>query len=245
MYETYLPISSHERDALIVAANYCVKAVPPKEINEVIHGVVGAFDAWKASVTDQDGMVETTAPSGLLSDIGKPNKRVPAATVEAFHCAGPHVTNEIDLAFELWLEDFSPFTEILDRDGLEKVFAVLGVLNFKTCAPGSLVRLSGLLTRSLCAELDSAKRLVTDSLKKVEASAKFRSGLDLGRQVSAQKKVEKRISLDNQIQQMARDYKTRHPHAKTIEVAEYIKSKGVKFTLSTIQRKIAGTKPEV
>lgn len=40
-------------------------------------------------------------------------------------CAGPGVENRIDLAFKLWAEEFPAFLKVIQRAGIERVFALL------------------------------------------------------------------------------------------------------------------------
>ena len=119
-------LSDFERDTLLIPAWFWLRNVPSKQAGRIIDASREAFEAYKASVTDARGYVQIETGLNMFST-KKKTRRVQAESLSASQCAGAYVSNEIDLAFKLWLGNFPPFKTVLEKFGLFKTLAVIGV----------------------------------------------------------------------------------------------------------------------
>jgi hypothetical protein len=185
-------LTDWERNELTGLCGYWLASVSEAKLMHCLSQVLDAFKGWKNSQTDSAGMVSVSVGgSGLLSWPMKTERRR-ASELEPWQCAGPDVSDDIALAFKLWLDNYDLFRQVLFEHGIPLIFAIVGVVSRQNATPQSLIRLNGFLSAWLMAESrENAKhaekhRNSTRHLPKARATAADKKSRDAaGRQVKA------------------------------------------------------------
>jgi hypothetical protein len=239
-------LSDYDRDTLLIPARFWLRNVSSRQAHRIIDAFTGAFETYKESVTDSRGFVRVENRINLLSlSTQKKTRRVRAESLHPSQCAGPAVTNRIDLAFKLWLDGFPTFKSVLDEFGLLRTLAVIGVVARNEAGLESLLRLNNLLAEQLSDTAVEAIRTASEYNEKDRArgteSAKRAKKLQ---EISAIRRGEKKAEATEKMRKAAIDYQKSFPLKSADEVAAFV-SKNVfssKYSPKTVKARIKGTK---
>src|SRR6266853_4616898 len=123
------PIAEYDRADLLVPAIFWTRKMAKEQLRQIATDMYACFDQWKMGQADEKGQLEAFWPNTLALIAKYPNGIPRRATdVAPWHCAGPFVHNEIDLAFKLWLDSDPLFEALLEKDDLLKVFSICGLV---------------------------------------------------------------------------------------------------------------------
>lgn len=239
-------LSDYDRDTLLIPARFWLRNLPNRQAHELIRAISAAFDAYKVSVTDSRGRVRIENRRNLLSPSTQKRTRLVAAnSLLPQQCAGPTVSNIIDLAFKLWLDGFPPLRTVIAEFGLLRTLAITGMVARKEADIESLMRLNNLLGEQLADSAIEAMRMV-DEHQTSERSRKTVSAERTRKlqEISATKRREAKIWATEGMRRTAVEYWKLHPALSVDEVAEYVSVSVFKrkYTTTTVKRRIKGTK---
>ncbi len=214
-----------ERTDLIQVALPWIQQLGPRKRRAILRDVVRAFQAWKIARADDAGTVEVfTMTLGLLAQPVTPesprSRRVATAQAKPWQCAGLGVSDNIGLAFHLWLSAPNPFHDLLSRHGLAEVFATLTYQLRTSAWSHSLIRANGLL--SSCAHNETIVwRTVAEEA--YEKMGKRRAQLEDAQAKSRVTRPKAAKERHERARQMAVDYRRAHPLAKASEVIAHLR----------------------
>ena len=236
------PLDEYQRKSLLIPAIFWIRNTPTETANQIIAELSSVFDAWKETVTNKDGKVRVTTRGGLL--FPSSSELLSESGIPAHRCGGPDITNDIDLAFKLWLDHFRLFEDLLERHGFTRVFAIVAMYSAKSASPDSLLRVSGLLCEHLSCFAAITADIATEQMGKARAHGRMTQGLSDGRLISAQRRTQARIQRDSQLKTMASDYFRNHPAATVQDAANYLKGfrEFKNLSVTTISTRIKGAK---
>jgi hypothetical protein len=156
-------LTEYQRSALLEVVPFWTRKSSPELLRKIVGDTLSCFEYWKVSQADSAGRVKVFDPFTMDQLSPYPDgKLTPAKGVTPWHCAGPFVQNEIDLAFKLWLDSDAPFDAVLNKYGTCQVFALCGGLAVrrKDVDADSLIRLNGFLGKHLAVYADTASEWV-------------------------------------------------------------------------------------
>lgn len=237
-------LSEYEKADLLESAMYWLATEPKTRIRELGNELSQCFDGWKISQANSLGEVESFAAFGLLS-ISQKGELTPVGMVQPWHCAGPYVRNEIDLAFKLWLESYLPFDALLKTFGIPLVFsycALAASINPEVNI-GSLIRVSGFLSKHLSQFAAIVSDMAMENFKLVKKRRAQNNALIKAREQSARIRKEKASEKLTAMRRMAHEYFQNNPSHGTAEAVLHVK-KFSPLSLSTIKTKIKGVKAQ-
>ena len=239
-------LTESQRSALLEVAPFWTRKSSPEHLQKIVGDILSCFDNWKVSRADSAGRVKVFHPFTIDQRASYPDgKLTPVDGVAPWHCAGPFVQNEIDLAFKLWLDSDAPFDAIIERYGTCQVFALCGGLAVrdKGVDAASLIRLNGFLSEQLVAYADMASEWIIQNSKSSEQRRRQDEGLKTAREISAQKRSEKARQQHENIRRMAFEYFRSRP-ADSVEAAIVHIGKYVRLSPATIMATIKGVRAE-
>jgi hypothetical protein len=219
-------LDQFERTDLIQVALPWIQRLGPQKRRAILRDIVRAFKAWKMARADVAGSVEIFEPTtlGLLGQAGLPgapkSRRVAAATAKPWQCAGQGVSDNIGLAFHLWLSKPNPFHDVLSRHGIAEVFATLTYWLHASARSRSLIRASGFLASCAHNEVNGW-RIVAE--RAYERLSKRQAQLEKARAKSRATRPQYARLRHERARQLAIDYRREHPSAQTPEVIAYLK----------------------
>lgn len=117
-------------------------AYPLNSQNVLYEQVNVVFQQWKRECATKEDYIGNSFGS-LLGYVGTVSDEV-FQEADPWLCAGLGVQCRTELAFKLWLEDYTSFMKVLDTSGLPRLFAVLA-LREDTVHMGALIRVAGML----------------------------------------------------------------------------------------------------
>jgi hypothetical protein len=239
-------LTEYQRSALLEVAPFWTRKSSPQLLRKIVGDILSCFEYWKVSQADAAGRVKVFDPFTMDQLSSYPDgKLTPAKGVAPWHCAGPFVQNEIDLAFKLWLDSDAPFDAVLNKYGTCQVFALCGGLAVrrKDVDADSLIRLNGFLGKHLAVYADTASEWVIANSKSSEQRRRQDEGLKTAREISAQKRSEKARQQHENIRRMAFEYFRSRP-ADPVDAAIAHVSKYVRLSRSTIMATIKGVRAQ-
>ena len=239
-------LSKYQRSALLEVAPFWTRKNSPEQLRKIIGEILSCFEYWKVSRADSAGRVKVFHPLTIERLSSYPDgKLTPMKGVAPWHCAGPFVQNEIDLAFKLWLDSDAPFDAVLKKHGTCQVFALCGGLAVrrKDVDADSLIRLNGFLGEHLAIYADFASEWIIKNSKSSEQRRRQDEGLKTAREISAQKRSEKAKQQHENIRRMAFEYFRSRP-ADNVEAAIAHIGKYVRLSPATIMATIKGIRAE-
>lgn len=199
-----------------------------------------AWVKWKLRQSDANGLVKVVSAG---SDQGK-NPRtevlVRVEDVEPWQCSGPLVENPIDLAFKLWIDEDPDFASVLEKHGINEVFALVGIAFDHISGVGSLIHLNQFLVTALLAE-------IIDYWQNAKAeAAKQSANLAKGRETARNERIRRGDERRHLVRKAAFDYWSTNPHSDRRDAITYLQKNGFNYLAeSTIARLIAGVHGEV
>ncbi len=239
-------LTDYQRSALLEVVPFWTRKNSTEQLRKISVEILSCFEYWKVCQADGAGRVKAFHPLTIDLLLSNPDgKLTPAKGVAPWHCAGPFVQNEIDLAFKLWLDSDAPFDAIIERYGTCQVFALCGGLAVrdKDVDAASLIRLNGFLGEHLAIYADFASEFVIKNSKSSEQRRRQDEGLKTAREISAQKRSEKARQEHEDIRRMAFEYFQSRP-ADNVEAAIAHIGKYVRLSPSTILATIKGVRAE-
>src|SRR5271166_3980606 len=150
-------LTNYQRSALLQVASFWTRKCSEEQMRKISSDIISCFEFWKVSQTDSAGLIKVFHPFTIEHLLSNPSGKLKhAKDVAPWHCAGPFVQNEIDLAFKLWLDSDAPFDSIIERCGTLQVFALCGGLAVRDTEvdSASLIRLNGFLSEHLVVYAD-------------------------------------------------------------------------------------------
>jgi len=138
-------LTEDQRSALLEVAPFWTRKNSTEQLRKISAEILSCFEYWKVSQADSAGKVKVFHPFTIDQLCSYPDGKLsPVNGVAPWHCAGPFVQNEIDLAFKLWLDSDTPFDAIIERYGTCQVFALCGGLAVRRndVDAASLIRLN-------------------------------------------------------------------------------------------------------
>lgn len=244
----YGKLWAHERNDLLRPCLFWLRKVPKEDVQSILQELVIVFHKWKLAQADADGkvaVVKNALATGLLGYEPNPKpKRYSLDEVTVHQVAGPFVENDIDLAFKLWLDNYSPFNQLLEKRGIATVFAVIGASSGEEVGASSLIRLNGFLGDHIATFATVVEEAFNDMAKTVWSRArKDAAQREAARLLAVQARKEKRAQRDQVLYREAVDYFTRHPRHEVEDAAAFLASKH-RLAHSTVEKKIKGAKAE-
>jgi hypothetical protein len=239
-------LTEYQRSALLEVAPFWTRKNSPEQLRKIMGEILSCFEYWKVNQADSAGQVKVFHPLTIEQLSSYPDgKLTPMKGVAPWHCAGPFVQNEIDLAFKLWLDSDAPFDAVLNKHGTCQVFALCGGLAIrrKDVDADSLIRLNGFLSEHLVVYADMASEWIIKNSKSSEQRRRQDEGLKTAREISAQKRSEKARQQHENIRRMAYEYFRSRP-ADNVEAAIAHIGKYVRLSPSTILATIKGVRAE-
>lgn len=239
-------LTEYQRSALLEVAPFWTRKSSPEHLRKIVGEILSCFEYWKVSQADSAGRVKVFHPLTIDQLSSYPDgKLTPVKGVAPWHCAGPFVQNEIDLAFKLWLDSDAPFDTVLNKYGTCQVFALCGGLAVrkKDVDAASLIRLNGFLSEHLVVYADIASEWVIKNSKTSDQRRRQDEGLKNAREISAQKRSEKARQQHENIRRMAFEYFRSRP-ADNVEAAIAHIGKYVRLSPATIMATIKGIRAE-
>ncbi len=239
-------LTAYQRSALFKVAPFWTRKSSPEQLQIIVGDILGCFEYWKVSQADSAGRVMVFHPLTIDQLSAYPDGEMMSANgVAPWHCAGPFVRNEIDLAFKLWIDSDGPFEAILNKYGHCQVFALCGGLAVrrKDVDADSLIRLNGFLGEHLAVYADVASEWVIANSKSSEQRRRQDEGLKTAREISAQKRSEKARQQHENIRRMAFEYFRSRP-ADHVDAAIAHIGKYVRLSPATIMATIKGVRAE-
>ncbi len=236
-------LTDYQRCALFEVAPFWTRNSSPEQLRKIVGEILSCFEYWKVSHADSAGQVKVFHPLTIDQLLSHPDGKLkPAKGVAPWHCAGPFVQNEIDLAFKLWLDSDAPFDTVLNNYGTCQVFALCGGLAIrrKDVEADSLIRLNGFLSEQLVVYADMASEWIIKNSKSSEQRRRQDEGLKTAREISAQKRSEKAKQQRENIRRMAFEYFQSRP-ADNVEAAIAHIRKYVRLAPATILATIKGS----
>ena len=239
-------LSDHQRAALLEVAPFWMRNSSVEQMRIIVAEILSCFEYWKVSQADSAGRVKVFHPLTVDQLLSYPDgKLTPADGVTPWHCAGPFVQNEIDLAFKLWLDSDAPFDAVLNKHGTCQVFALCRgrAVRRKDVDADSLIRLNGFLGEHLAIYADFASEWIIKNSKSSDQRRRQDEGLKTAREISAQKRSEKARQQHENIRRMAFEYFRSRP-ADNVEAAIAHIGKYVRLSPATIMATIKGIRAE-
>jgi len=239
-------LTEYQRSALLEVAPFWTRKSSPELLRKIVGDILSCFEYWKASRADSAGRIRVFHPLTIDQLTSYPDgKLTPAKGVAPWHCAGPFVRNEIDLAFKLWLDSDALFGAILNKYGTCQVFALCGGLAVrrKDVDADSLIRLNGFLGKHRAVSADIASERVIENRKSSEQRHRQDEGLKTAREISAQKRSVKARQQHENIRRMAFEYFRSRP-ADHVDAAIAHIGRYVRLSRSTIMATIKGVRAE-
>ena len=239
-------LTDYQRSALFEVAPFWTRNSSPEQLRKIVGEILSSFENWKVSQADSAGRVRVFHPLTIDQLLSNPDGKLTAVKgVAPWHCAGPFVQNEIDLAFKLWLDSDAPFDTVLNNYGTCQVFALCGGLALRRndVDADSLIRLNGFLGEHLAIYADFASEWIVKNSKSSEQRRRQDEGLKTAREISAQKRSENAKQQRENIRRMAFEYFRSRP-ADSVEAAIVHIRKYVRLSPSTILATIKGIRAE-
>ena len=239
-------LTEYQRSALLEVATFWTRKNSPEQLRKITGEILSCFEYWKVSQADSTGQVKVFHPLTIEQLSSYPDGKLTRMKgVAPWHCAGPFVRNEIDLAFKLWLDSDAPFDAVINKHGTCQVFALCGGLAIrrKDVDADSLIRLNGFLSEHLVVYADMASEWIIKNSKSSEQRRRQDEGLKTAREISAQKRSEKAREQHENIRRMAFEYFQSRP-ADNVEAAIAHIGKYVRLSPSTILATIKGIRAE-
>ena len=239
-------LTDYQRSALFEVAPFWTRNSSPEQLRKIVGEILSCFENWKLSQADSAGQVKVFHPLTIDQLLSNPDGKLTAVKgVAPWHCAGPFVQNEIDLAFKLWLDSDAPFDTVLNNYGTCQVFALCGGLALRRndVDADSLIRLNGFLGEHLAIYADFASEWIVKNSKSSEQRRRQDEGLKTAREISAQKRSETARQQRENIRRMAFEYFRSRPADNVEDAIAHIR-KYVRLAPATILATIKGIRAE-
>ena len=217
-------LDQYERLDLIQVTLPWIQHLGSKKRRTILREIARAFREWKMAEADDRGMVQIADKTlgGLLGQsLGhaeRTHRQVPATKAKAWQCAD--VSDNLSLAFYLWLSKPNPFHEVLARYGHAEVFATLTYQLRYSAWSHSLIRASGFLSSLAHGQAMAWKEVAVEAYAKL---GKPNDGLAKARAKSLVERPQQARMRHEYARQLAIDYRRQHLSASSSDVVAYLK----------------------
>lgn len=233
--------SDFNRSVLLKPAALIVQGVPESTLLSVIHDLNVAYDAWKRTLADDNGMIAYTRfPRGGLLGGNEPEGVKPYLQIEPWEIFGNAEQSKTSLALRLWAENFEPFMRVAVHHGTGLVLAVAAMSDTRANT-STLIRVSGVLWDFVLLDQEG---MVGRRDADPKAAKKRSNGGEAGNAARGRGKTraatEKRLQIIEAGQQRRRNCPNEPPDDTAFEIHKLVKGWGYNYTPSTVRRYLSG-----